>query len=112
MTARAAEVHATVEYLRKCRAARAAGYAVAYTTDPAWMLDMAINRRAGWPDDPSHERGSAMPVNGQYPRKGGGDYYRHLQMASRNINSRVVVRLASLGEHRWLVRKLPHRIES
>ena len=102
----------TLTYLRQCRAARAAGYPVAYTTDPAWLVQMAINRRAGWPDDPSHQRGSCMPVNRRSPRKGGGDWYRHLQMIAREINTpRLVVRKARLGEHQWLAKRLPTRFE-
>jgi len=99
----------TLAHLYRCRAARTAGYPVAYTTDPAWLVQMAINRRAGWPDDPSHQRGSCMPVQGHYPKKGGGDWYRHLQLLSREINSRCVVPLTRLGEHHWLQRRLPWR---
>lgn len=102
---------ATIEYLRHCQRARAAGYPVSYTTDPAWLVQMAINRRAGWLDDPSHQRGSCMPVAGKYPKKGGGDWFRHLQLVAREVNSRCVVRQARLGEHRWLMKRLPHRFE-
>lgn len=100
----------TITYLRQCQAARKLGYPVAHTTDPAWLMNMAINRRAGWPDDPSHGRGSAMPVNGKHPRKASGDYYQHLRLIAGEINTpRLIVRPARLGEHRWLVARMPHR---
>ena len=103
-------IHQTLNYLRRCRAARAAGQLVAFTTDPAWLVQMAINRRAGWPDDPTHYRGSCMPVNGRYPRKAEGLGYGHLRLIAREINTpRLVVHLARLGEHRWLVQRVPWR---
>lgn len=104
-------IRTTIEYLRLCQHARAAGYPVAYTTDPAWLIQMAINRRAGWPDDPGHYRGSCMPIDGQYPKKAEGMWFAHLRLIAREINSRSVVHMARLGEHRWLVKRLPHRFE-
>ena len=102
----------TLAYLRQCRAARVAGFPVSYTTDPAWLVQMAINRRAGWPDDPTHSRGSCMPVNGRYPRKAEGLEYGHLWSIAREINTpRLVVGVARLGEHRWLAKRLPWRFE-
>ena len=80
------------------RAAEAAGYCfgqypVAYTTDPAWLVDMAVNRRAGWPEDPSHSRGSAMPVGGRFPKRAEGDGGTALRnLAWRMGGARVVVR--------------------
>lgn len=104
------EVHATLEYLRARQAARAAGYPVSFTADPAWLLTMAINRRAGWPDDPTTTRGSAMPVNGKYPKSAAGDYgYRALgQFADRVNTPRLIVR-----EHECPARyrgRLAHRL--
>lgn len=110
------KVRGTIAWLRRCRdrrsairAAEAAGevhpgqYAVCYTTDPEWLVDMAINRRAGWPDDPSHTRGSAAPVVRfwpgrmvapilQYPRSAEGDRFASLARLARAFNSRVIVR--------------------
>lgn len=105
-------VHATILMLRKCVGLRAAGAAVAFTTDPAWLVQKAINRRAGWPDDPSHSRGSAMPVGGKYPRKAEGTVYNHLGNLARSINTpRRIVRNGELGEWRRLIRRrLPERI--
>lgn len=102
----------TIDYLRCCQQARAAGYAVAYTTNPAWLLHIAINRRAGWPDDPSTSRGSAMPVNGKYPAKASGDSYNHLCLLARQINTpRLIVRLGECGEWRKLiVARIPDRL--
>ncbi len=84
---------ATIEYLNRCRAHRAAGGRVAFTTDPTWLVQMAINRRAGWQDDPSLLRGSAMPVEGKYPKRASGDDWRHLRLFAHNINTpRLIVR--------------------
>lgn len=103
----------TITYLQRCQAARQAGMDVSYTTDPAWLVNMAINRRAGWPDDPSLSRGSCMPVNGHYPKKASGDYYSHLRLIAREVNTpRLRVYVSRLGEHRWLIAKLPHRFST
>ena len=102
----------TLTYLRYCRAARVAGFPVSYTTDPAWLVQMAINRRAGWPDDPTHYRGSCHPVHGRYPRKAEGLEYGHLRVIAREINTPgLVVDVARLGEHRWLAQRVPWRFE-
>jgi hypothetical protein len=110
--ARRAQLRATLAYLRKCQAARAAGYPVSYTTDPAWLVEQAINRRAGWPEDPSHTRGSCQPVQGRYPKKASGNTYRHLMNLSRHINTpRLIVHDGELGEWRVLLRRrIPTRI--
>ena len=102
---------ATIDYLRRCQVARDSGHPVSYTTDPTWLVEQAINRRAGWPDDPSTSRGSAMPVAGTYPKKASGDAWRHLQLLADEINTpRLVVRPASLGEWRtFLLARIPHR---
>lgn len=104
----------TIKYLRLCQSARAAGHQVAYTTDPAWLVTMAINRRAGWPDDPSGFRGSAMPVRGRYPKRAEGIRYNHLRLIAGEVNTRrLIVRTGSLGEWRRLIlRKIPARIET
>src|SRR3990167_10475693 len=96
-------VAATLAFLRARQAARDAGYPVRFTTDPAWLVMMAINRRAGWPDDPSCSRGSAMPVNGRYPMKASGDRYNHLRLIAQEVNTpRLIVRPGRLGEWRAL----------
>ena len=106
-------VSSTIAYLRARQHARATGHPVAFTTDPAWLVNMAINRRAGWPDDPSVYRGSAMPVNGQYPAKASGSAFAHLRLLARNINTpRLIVRASECGEWRRLIeRRLPYRLE-
>ena len=106
------QVRATIEYLQVRQAARAAGYPVSYTTDPAWLVNEAINRRAGWLED-RHTRGTTRPVNGKLPRKALGDWQRHLRLIAHEINTpRLIVRPARLGEHRWLMQRIPHRFET
>jgi hypothetical protein len=106
-------IRTTLDYLRRCRAARKAGHAVSYTTDPAWLVEQALNRRAGWPDDPSCSRGSCRPVNGTYPKKASGGAYHDLQRLSRQVNSRASVRLNACGMWRKLIAtRLPHRLFS
>lgn len=107
-----ANVRSTIVYLQRCQQARAAVLPVSYTTDPAWLVQMAINRRAGWPDDPSRSRGSAMPVAGRYPARAAGDSFNHLRLLARAINHpRLIVRSGELGEWRkLLLRRLPNRI--
>ena len=103
---------ATIQRLRALQAARAAGAPVRFTTDPGWLVEQAINRRAGWAEDP-HFRGSCLPVNGRLPSKARGDWQRHLRLLAREINTpRLIVRAAALGEHRWLLQRLPERFEA
>ena len=107
------QILGTIQTLRQCQAARAQGYPVSYTYDSAWLVQMAINRRAGWPDDTSLSRGSAMPVNGRYPNKAEGDgAYRHLEQLARDINTpRLIVRPGQLGTWRKLIMaRIPNRI--
>ena len=102
---------ATIEYLRRCQAARAAGHPVQLTTDPAWLVDMAINRRAGWVEDP-HSREC---VNAKrLPRKATGDAQRHLLQLAYRINTpRLIVRLPELGSWKgYLAGRLPKRFTS
>lgn len=105
-------VHNTIEFLRVRIRARDAGYPVCFTTDPAWLVNMAINRRAGWPDDPGLTYGSCMPVDGKYPKKADGDFQRHLRLIAHEVNTpKLIVRESSLGECRKLVlSRIPHRI--
>lgn len=101
-----AQVLGTIALLKHCQGLRASGKSVGYTDDPAWLVNMAVNRRAGWPDDPTCSRGSCMPVNGKYPRKSAGDYgYRHLCQLAERVNSRVIVRENELGNWRGLLMK-------
>jgi hypothetical protein len=101
----------TVAMLKRLRAAKEAGANVAYRTDVDWLEHMAINRRAGWPDDPGFSYGSAMPVNGRYPVRYGDDRYRHLRLLAHQINTpRLIVRVSELGEWRALLTaRLPSR---
>lgn len=88
-----AAVRATLGYLRTAIALRDAGGRVAYTTNPAWLVTMAVNRKAGWPDDPSLTRGSARPVEGRYPRQASGSEWDDLRRLAARVNTpRLVVR--------------------
>jgi len=104
------EIGATIALLKACQALRAAGKSVHLTTDPEWLLDMAIGRRAGWVEDP-HARGIVQPVRGQLPRKATGDAQRHLMQIAHRVNTpRLIVRPPELGEwRRYLERHLPDR---
>ena len=89
-----AQVATTIRYLLACRAARDAGMPVALTTDPAWLVNMAINRRAGWPDDPGFLRGSAMPVGGRYPARASDRVWTDARRLADAVNRpRLVVRI-------------------
>ncbi len=71
-----------------------------------WLLHVAINRRAGWPDDPSDMRGSCMPVRGRFPKRAGGNYYRDLSRVAFTIRMpRRRVCVSELGECRGLLMK-------
>jgi hypothetical protein len=114
------KVRATIDHLRTLQAARAAGLSVSFTTDPAWLVDQAINRRAGWVEDP-HYRGSSMPIpcghgsTRRTPlyRKATGQFQRHLPRLAREVNTpRLRITVQSLGEHRWLADRLPHRFST
>lgn len=102
-------VQNTIAYLKRCQAARAASAAVYLTTDPTWLVDTAINRRAGWPEDP-HAR---VTFNG--PRlywRATGDAERELRQIAFEINTpRLIVRPQRLGRwRRYLERRLAHRL--
>lgn len=103
------KIAATIANMRACQAVRAAGRPVYLTTDPAWMLDMAINRRAGWAEDP-HARHT---VNAKVmPRFATGDAQRHLAQIAHEINTpRLIVRERRLGEWRtYMMKRIPDRI--
>jgi hypothetical protein len=100
----------TIAHLRRCQAARAKGQQVSYTTDPAWLVNMAINRRAHWPDDPSCTRGSARPTrDGRYPTRA---IDSTLQLRAREINTpRLRIYISTLGHWRKLIMsRIPERI--
>lgn len=102
----------TIDWLRLCQRARAAGHPIGFCSDPSWLVNQAINRRAGWPDDPSGWRGSAMPVNGHYPKKAEMESFRVLCLIAREINTpRLIVRETRLGQWRkLLLARIPQRI--
>ena len=86
---------------------------VRFTTDPAWLVHQAINRRAGWPKDPGCYRGTCCPTpDGRYPKKAIGETYSTLRLLARQINTpRLIVRDCTLGEWRGLLRaRIPWRI--
>lgn len=81
-------VRNTIDYLKRCQAARENDVPVYLKTDPAWLVNMAINRRAGWAES-RHVHGSCLPVNGQYPKRA----EENLRILADQVNSRRVVRL-------------------
>ncbi len=103
-------VRATISRLKQLQAYRAAGGPVYLTTDPAWLVDMAINRRAGWAEDP-HAFGSCQPVRGKLPRYATGDAQRHIGQLAYEINSRARVMEQRIGSpwRGYLLRALPDR---
>lgn len=101
-----AKLRSTLKYLRLCIQARTSGYSVAYVTDPEWLVDMAINRRAGWLEDPSGHRGATMAINGRFPKRAQGD--GNMWQFVRLLNgSRWCPREI---ETRWLHRRIRERI--
>lgn len=105
----------TIAMLRRCQALRAAGRPVYLKSDPAWLLDMAINRRAGWVEDP-HAFGSVQPValRGRgapsLPRFATGDAQWHIRRIAHAVNTRAVVRPRELAEwRRYLMTRMPER---
>jgi hypothetical protein len=99
----------TIAHLKALQAARAAGYPVSYTTDPAWLLDEAINRRAGWVEDP-HTRGTTQPIRGKLPRKATGQWQDDYSRMAHRVNSRVIVRPSEVGPARKeLLARMPER---
>lgn len=110
------QIRATIEELKRLRARRVAmameGLIPEVLLNPAWLVDIAINRKAGWPEDPGYH-GSAMPLpDGSYPPKAQGDRLRHLTQLAHKINTpRLIVREGDLGDLRPLARKrFPGRI--
>lgn len=101
-------VGATISMLRRLQEARAAGHRGYLATDPAWLVDMAINRRAGWVEDP-HAHGA---VNARkLPRLATSNAQRHLtQIAARVNTPRLIVRRSELGELQgYLMKHIPDR---
>lgn len=86
-----ASIAPTLARLRLCIQARQDGYPVSYTTDPGWLVNQAINRRACWPEDPSCSRGTCPPVAGRYPKRAIGDHYMRTWRFAHAINSRALV---------------------
>ena len=102
----------TIAFLKACQAARAAGIPVSLTRDPAWLLDMAIGRRAGWAED-RDAGGICQPVNGKLPRRATTIAQWELQRIAGAVRSKVRVYESELGSwRRYLARKIPGRFVS
>ncbi len=105
------KIRNTINYLKGLREMRALGARpVNMPSDPTWLVNQAINRRAGWLED-RHYRGTTQPVDGHFPRKALGDYRRLMGNLARRINRpRVIIRTSELGECRDLLQaRLPER---
>ena len=105
-------VRNTINMLRRLIENRKEGKPGSYVDNARWLLDQAINRRAGWPDDPGCSRGSCRPVNGRYPKKAEGESLNHLYLLARELNTpRLIVRPERCGEWRRLIEaRLPNRL--
>jgi len=110
-------VRNTINYLKGLREMRAVGNRPAQMpSDPTWLVNQAINRRAGWLED-DHFRGTTQGIQGSLhvqphlPRKARGDYLRHLEQLARRINNpRLIVHASELGSLRGLLEaRLPDR---
>jgi len=114
LASKVSPVRATIDFLRQCQAARAQGWPVRVTTDPAWLVTVAINRRAGWPDDPGHLFGSAMPVNGRYPKRASDQAWRDLGHFAQAVNTprRIVREIECRHIDPRIRARLAHRITS
>jgi hypothetical protein len=99
---RVAEIKATIAHLKTLQGLRAKGFPVSYTSDPARLLDAAINRRGGYVGDP-HSRDMAQPVRGKLPRKATGDAQASLARTARKVNSRVYLRRGELRDMKGLM---------
>lgn len=96
------KIRNTIDYLRKCQQARKHGYPVYLKTDPAWLVNVAINRRAGWPES-SVFFASCQPVNEQYPKRADENLSQlaarvntpNLVIRAQEIPKRYRIRLAS-----------------
>jgi hypothetical protein len=69
---------------------------VSFWQEPGWLVNAAINRKAGWPDDPTY-RGSCRPSDdGRYPpaaEAGSPGRYRDVERLARMVNTpRLIVR--------------------
>lgn len=107
-----AQVRATLARLMRLQALRDAGRLPRpwLTADVTWLVNEAINRRAGWAEDP-HTRGTSQRNHrGALPRKCDGAWQAHLRLIAHEVNTpRLTVYVSRLGEHRWLTKRLPHR---
>lgn len=108
----ATKITNTIRALRACAAARDAGIPVAFTSDIRWLLNMAMNRRAGWPEADRHTHGIAyLNHRGQLARKWAGDWQRHVYQFAMRVNTpRLIVRLVGCPEAREFAGRLAHRL--
>jgi len=97
----------TINYLRRCQDARDRGIPVYLQTDPSWLVNVAINRRAGWPESRDYFA-SCMPVNGHYPPKADWHHSSMCQLIDRINTPRLRVDERELPGQ-WKQR-LSHRV--
>lgn len=81
----------TIQYLKTCQAARAQGFPVFLKTDPTWLVNMAVNRRAGWPESQFYFS-SCSPVEGRYPKQADDCHTSFRQFVARVNTPRLIVR--------------------
>lgn len=85
------QIRNTIDRLKLCQRARLQDYPVYLKTNPAWLVTMAINRRAGWPESKDYFA-SCQPVNGQYPKRADDLHSSFRQIVDRINTPRLIVR--------------------
>ena len=99
-------VRYTLDMIHFYQAKKAAGFQTSFTDDAHWLMNAAINRRAGYLPDPDFSYYYAQPVNGRFPSRYTGNRLSHLENIARNLNTpNLVVRKTELGEWKSLLLK-------
>ena len=103
----AQQIANTIKLLVVCQEARRQGYPVSLKTDPSWLVNMAINRRAGWPES-RYYFGSCQPINGVYPKRA-DENHDSTQQFVRRVNTPYLMIREQEIPRRYRTR-LAHRI--
>lgn len=103
-------IQSTIHHLKTLMAYRSAGESVCYTSDPSWLINMAINRRAGWPED-IHQYGNVrINHRGQVARRSVGRHDTEMRRLRHRVNQpRLIVREREARFDRIIHARLAHR---